>query len=90
MKKTYHSLEEIRESCGNADLMACVASVLGCNKYMAWKLSSCSEDGSGCHADFVCHDEARGFIGRLSYELNDLGRFGQITVEAYQAPTKTG
>lgn len=89
MKKTYHSLEEIRESCGNADLMACVSSVLGCNKYMAWKLSSCSEDGSVCHADFVCHDEAMGFIGRLSYELNELGRYAHITVEDLHSSAAT-
>ncbi len=90
MKIHFNSLEELRERCSSNDLKACVSSVLKCDQYMTWRFLSGSEDGSVCHADFVCHDEARGFIGRLSYELNDLGRFGQITVEAYQAPTKTG
>lgn len=89
MKICYNSLEELRERCANNDLKACVSSVLRCNKYMTWRFLSGSQDGSACHADFVCQDEARGFISRLSYELNELGRFGRITVEAYRAPAET-
>lgn len=85
----YNSLEELRERCTSNDLKACVSSVLRCDKYMTWRFLSGSQDGTACHADFVCHDEARGFIGRLSYELNELGRYAHITVEDLHSSAAT-
>lgn len=89
MKICFNSLEELRERCSSNGLKACVSSALRCDKYMTWRFLSGSQDGSACHADFVCRDKTRGFISRLSYELNELGRFGRITVEAYRAPAET-
>lgn len=87
--KTYNSIEDLREHGGNTALYICVSSVLACNKHMVWKLLSCSEDGTACRADFICQDDARGFVSRLSYELNELGQFGHVTVEDYHAPAVT-
>lgn len=89
MKKIYRTLEELHEQGENSALRSCVSSVLAANKYMTWRFLSGSQDGSACHADFVCQDKARGFISRLSYELNGLGQYGRITVEAYRAPAET-
>lgn len=78
----YNSFEELREHWGNNALKVCVSSVLALNKCEPWKLLSCSEEGGVCRADFICQDEARGSVSRLSYELNEMGQFGHITVEA--------
>ena len=78
--------EELREHRGNNALKVCVSSALALNKREPWKLLSCSEEGDVCRADFVCRDEARGSVNRLSYGLNEMGRFGHITVEAIRSP----
>lgn len=86
MKMVYNSLEELVSSCCNSELKSCVSSVLGNNKRKPWSLLSCSEEGEVCRADFVCRDEAGGSVSRLSYEFNEKGQFGHITVEAIRSP----
>lgn len=85
----YNSFEELREQRGNDALKVCVSSVLALNKCEPWTLLSCSEEGEVCRADFVCRDEVGGSVSRLSYEFNDMGQFGHITVEAIRSPTVT-
>lgn len=82
----YNSFGKLREQPGNDALKVCVSSVLALNKRKPWSLLSCSEEGEVCRADFVCRDEARGSVSRLSYELNEKGQFGHITVEAIRSP----
>lgn len=82
MKYVYNSLEELSSRCCNNNLKVCVSSVLALNKRESWRLLSCSEEGDVCRADFVCQDEARGSMSHLSYELNEMGQFGYIAVEA--------
>lgn len=77
----YNSFEELREHCGNNALKVCVSSVLAFNKRKPWNLLSCSEEENVCRSDFVCQDETSGSVSRLSYELNEMGQFGHITVE---------
>ena len=86
MKMIYNSLQELSNRCSSSVLKVCVSSVLALNKHEPWKLLSCSEGRETCRADFVCRDEAVGSVSRLSYELNEMGLFGYITVEAIRSP----